>query len=105
MNSQKKEHVTITKEDVINIADENVSKLIRENTSQEITFKYLKDIIKSLTPSLDNKKINELQNILNTCISKKEKEEYEIKDSKKNYITQRIKTIMMMMMTLCKYII
>ena len=40
MNSQKKEHVTITKEDVINIADENVSKLIRENASQEITFTF-----------------------------------------------------------------
>ena len=39
MNSQKKEHVTITEEDVINIADENVSKLHKKQS-------YLRDQIK-----------------------------------------------------------
>ena len=45
-----------------------IPKLIKENASQEITFNYLKDILESLKPSLDNNKINELQKILKTLI-------------------------------------
>ena len=81
----------MTEKDVINIADENVSKLIKENASQEITFNYLKDILESLKPSLDNNKINELQKILKTCISNKEKEEYEIKKKQEVLYNNKIK--------------